>query len=216
MTKAGNYSVLLIDDHEIVRKAIAGIVAMFPNFEVVGDVGGYESLETFLANGEAPDLLLLDIVMPGKDGFEVAEWVKKNYPTVKILALSSEAQPETIVRIIRKGANGYIHKSCGPAELLNAMEVVLKGNTYLSQKDFNTFSEALQGNILVNDTAEDLNEREIQYLKHLCTSLTNKEIADKMFISIRTLEDIRDKVTEKIGVNTRQEMVFYAVKKGLA
>lgn len=214
MTKSGNYSVLLIDDHEVVRKALAGIVAMFPTFEVIGDVGGYQALESFLANGQPPDLLLLDIVMPGKDGFEVAEWMHKNYPTVKILALSSESQPETIVKIIKKGANGYIHKSCGPAELLNAMETVLKGNTYLSQKDFNTFSEALQNNVLANDKDINFDEKEIEYIKLLCTSLTIKEISDKLFLSPRSLEDLKLKIGEKIGGNSRQEIALFAAKKG--
>lgn len=214
MTKTGNYSVVLIDDHEIVRKALAGIVEMFPNFEVIGDVVGYEALERFLANGEPPDLLLLDIVMPGKDGFEVAGWMKKNYPTVKLLALSSEADPDTIVRIIKAGANGYIHKSCGPAELLNAMEVVLKGNTYLSQKDFNIFSEAIQNNNYGNESFVVFDNKEIEFIKLLCTSLTIKEIAEKLFISPRSLEDIKDKIGEKIGKTTRQEIALYAAKKG--
>lgn len=217
MTEAGNYSVLLMDDHEIVRKAIAGIVQLFPNFEVWGDLGEFEVLENFLANGKAPDLLLLDIVMPGKDGFEIAEWIRENYPSVKILALSSEAEPETIVKIIKKGANGYIHKSCGPAELLGAMEAVLKGNTYLSQNDFNSFSEVLQNKTLAAQVnAESLTDREKEYLKYLCTALTNKEIAEKMFISPRSLEDVKAKLAEKIGVSSRQEMAIYAVKKGLS
>jgi DNA-binding NarL/FixJ family response regulator len=214
MTKSGNYSVVLIDDHEVVRKALSGIVEMFPNFEVIGDVGGYQALESFLANGKPPDLLLLDIVMPGKDGFEVAEWMHKHYPSVKILALSSESKPETIVKIIKKGANGYIHKSCGPAELLNAMETVLKGNTYLSQKDFNTFSEALQNNILANDKDINFDDKEIEYIKLLCTSLTIKEISDKLFLSPRSLEDIKLKIGEKIGGTTRQEIALFAAKKG--
>ena len=207
--------VLLIDDHVIVRKALVGMVNSFPGFTVIGDVNGYEELVVFLENNvPPPDILLLDIQMPVKNGFEVAEWMKLAYPTVKMLALSSEAENDTIAKVIKKGALGYVHKSAGPEEVLKGLETVLTGNLYLSQKDLNTFSQSLQSQSFFVTENLYLSPREKTYLKYLCSSLSLKEIATEMNLSVRTLEDIKDALTVKIKVSTRQEMVIFAVKNG--
>lgn len=208
-------TVLLIDDHVIVRKALVGMVNSFPGFTVIGDVNGYEELVVFLENNvPPPDILLLDIQMPVKNGFEVAEWMKLAYPTVKMLALSSEAENDTIAKVIKKGALGYVHKSAGPEEVLKGLETVLTGNLYLSQKDLNTFSQSLQSQSFFVTENLYLSPREKTYLKYLCSSLSLKEIATEMNLSVRTLEDIKDALTVKIKVSTRQEMVIFAVKNG--
>ncbi|MFY8126860.1 MAG: response regulator [Chitinophagaceae bacterium] len=209
-------TVLLIDDHVIVRKALASMVNSFPNFTVVGDVDGYHQLVEFLENNvPPPDILLLDIQMPIKNGFEVAEWMKLAYPSVKMLALSSEAENDTIAKIIRKGALGYVHKSAGPEEVLKGLQTVLTGNIYLSQKDLVTFTQSLQSDNFYATENLYLNPREKEYLKQLCTSKTIKEISVEMNIPVRTLEDVREALGAKLKVHTRQEMVMFAVKNGL-
>ena len=207
-------TVLLIDDHVIVRKALVGIVNSFPGFTVIGDVDGYNELVEFLEQHVPPDILLLDIQMPIKNGFEVAEWMRIAYPTVKMLALSSEAENDTIAKIIRKGALGYVHKSAGPEEVLKGLQTVITGNMYLSQKDLNTFTQSLQSDNFYATENLYLTPREKEYLKHLCSRKTIKEIGVEMNLHVRTLEDIKDGIAAKINVHTRQEMVMFAVKNG--
>lgn len=208
-------TVLLIDDHVIVRKALAGMVNSFPGFTVVGDVDGYSQLVAFLeTHAPPPDILLLDIQMPEKNGFEVAEWMRLAYPTVKMLALSSEAENDTIAKIIRKGALGYVHKSAGPEEVLKGLQTVITGSMYLNQKDLNTFTQSLQSDNFYATENIYLLPREREYLVHLCTAKTAKEISIEMNIHVRTLEDIRETLCAKLKVHTRQEMVMFAVKNG--
>ena len=154
--------------------------------------------------------------MPEKNGFEVAAWMKINHFNVKVLALSSENDGYSIAKVMRCGAKGFVSKSTEPAELLHAIHTVLKGDSYLSQEDFNSFSSAIQdsNDYFATNTAE-FTLKEKEFIKLSCTSLSYKQIAERLIVGIRTIEDYRIQVFAKLGIHTRQELAVYAVQNGL-
>lgn len=206
----------LIDDHRIVRRGIRSQVEAFDEFTVVFDVENFEELKKQLKDNRTLDLLLMDIKMPDITGFELVIWMKENYPLIKVLALSSEEDGFSIAKVMRNGARGFVGKSAGENEVLLGIRTVLKGDTYLSQTDFNKFSDVIQSstNYFTNQNV-DLSELEKEFLNWCCTSLNYGEIATKMYISTRTANDYRDRLFKKIGVNSRQELAVYAVQNKL-
>jgi len=152
------------------------------------------------------------------DGYETAVWLKKNYPLVKVLALSMYDNENAIIRMFKAGAKGYILKDCDPAELRAALDSINSKGFY--------YSEMVTGRLIhtINQLDEDdntvknliqLNDRELEFLKLACSELTYKEIADKMFLSPRTIDGYRDALFEKLNVKTRVGLVMYAIKNGI-
>jgi two-component system invasion response regulator UvrY len=165
-----------------------------------------------------PDLVLLDINMPLKDGFETARWLRDNHPDVRVMALSMLDNEQSIIRMLRMGAKGYILKDTHPREFKTALDTVMQKGFY--------YSEMVTGKLInaVNnlDTAADevttlvkLTEKEIEFLKLACTEMTYKEIADKMNLSPRTIDGYRDALFEKLKVRTRVGLVMYAIKNDI-
>ena len=206
-------TIALIDDHIIVRKAIANLVEAFNEFNVVFDVSNFNDLKLKLKENRTLSLLLMDIRMPDKTGFEVASWMKENYPLTKVLSLSSESDGFSIAKVMRSGAKGFISKSADPTELLLAIQTVLKGDAYLSQADFNAFSDAIQNSTdYFADQKPEFTAKEEEFIRWTCTALSYPEIADKMFVSINSVGDYRASVFNKVGIHTRQELAVYAAK----
>ena len=212
------HKLALIDDHAMFRKALASYIAGYDNYSVLYEAGSGKELLSFLkdSKNQHPDIVLLDIRMPEMDGFAVAEFLKNNYPLIKILALSSDDDGRTISRIVRNGAKGFISKNLGPEDLLEALNVLMKGDFYLSQSHLNEMVQAMHNNNDLTPENIQLTEKEKEFLTWACSELTYKDIADKMFVSTRTIEDYRDTIYKKLGVHTRQELVLYAVRNDLA
>ena len=156
--------------------------------------------------------------MPEMDGYDTAQWIKTNHPDIKILALSMYDNEMAIIRMLKCGARGYILKDSEPAELKSAIDDVMRKGFY--------YSELVSGKLLhaINTMDEDgsglksmtkLNERETDFLKYACTEMIYKEIADKMFVSPRTIDGYRDALFEKLNVKTRVGLVLYAIRNGV-
>ena len=152
--------------------------------------------------------------MPKKDGYETTRWLKQNHPDVKVLALSMYDNESAIIRMLKCGARGYILKDAEPADLKRAlMEIMQKGFFY---------SDLVTGHLIhsmqkMDDDAEtrttfNLSDRDVEFLHHICTELTYKEIAEKMFVSPRTVDGYRDALFEKLNIKTRVGLVIYAIK----
>jgi len=213
LNKIRKPTIALIDDHSIVRKAVASLVEAFNEFNVVFDVENFDDLKQMLKTNRNLSLLLMDIRMPDKSGFEIASWMKENFPMIKVLALSSESDGFSIAKVMRSGAKGFVSKSASPAELLLAIRTVLGGDAYLNQNDFNAFSNAIQNsNDYFSQNKVEFNPKEIEFIKWACTGLSYNDIADKMFMSTNSIGDYRSAVFTKIGVHTRQELAVYAAK----
>ena len=209
--------VVLVDDHSLLRKGLAQLVQSLGYTIHFEADNGKEFLEK-LNNNDPPDVVLLDINMPEMDGYETAQWIKTNHPDIKVLALSMYDNETAIIRMIRCGAKGYILKDSEPTELRVAIDdVVTKGFYY---------SDLVSGKLIhaiykLDDEDNELkslvhlNDRETDFLKYACTEMTYKEIADKMFVSPRTIDGYRDALFEKLHIKTRVGLVMYAIRAGI-
>ncbi|MEP6727456.1 MAG: response regulator transcription factor [Bacteroidota bacterium] len=210
--------VVLVDDHVLLRNGLASLVNSFGNYKVLFEANNGKDFTERLTPASTPDIVLLDINMPEMDGYETALWLKKNYPLVKVLALSMYDNENAIIRMFKAGAKGYILKDCEPSELRAALDSVNDKGFY--------YSEMVTGRLIhtINKLDDEdnytknliqLNDREMEFLKLACSELTYKEIADKMFLSPRTIDGYRDALFEKLNVKTRVGLVMYAIKNGI-
>lgn len=211
------YTVAIADDHLLIAKAISSIVDGFTEFEVLYEVENGKALqEKFKMAKNIPDILLLDISMPVMDGFATAQWLKEYHPQVLIMALSVQDDDESLIKMIKAGARGYLHKNVHPADLEKALKtIVSKGMYYPDWATSRIFLQIGKDEGSKNKSSVNLTEREKEFLKYACTELTYKEIGEKMFCSPRTVESYRDALFEKLEIKTRVALALYAVKVGL-
>jgi DNA-binding NarL/FixJ family response regulator len=210
------YSVVVVDDHILIAKAIAGIIDAFPNFNVLYEVAhGKELMERFRNAKNIPDIVLLDISMPVMDGFETAGWLKENHPDVLILTLSMQDDDRSLIRMIQAGSKGYLLKNVEPEELNNALKnLVSKGFYYPDWATSKVFVAMASGKDQHELSTLEFTAREQEFLNHCCTEMNYREIAEKMFVSPRTVEGYRDACFEKLGLKTRVGLVMWLIKSG--
>ena len=207
--------VALADDHKLVRSSIAKLVSTFKNCVVFFDAENGEQVQEQLKNHVIPDILLLDISMPIMDGFETALWINKNFPQVKVIALTMNTDERSIVKMMRNGAKGFLSKNTEPPELLKAIETVMTKNFYLPEDISWKLVTGLQDEANQPVEPKDLTEKEKEFLALICTELTYDQIAKRMFISSRTADDYRGIMYDKLKVKSRMGMAMYAIKNGL-
>ena len=210
------HTIAIVDDHLLIAKAITSIIEQFNNYEVLYECeNGKALIERFRNKKSIPEIVLLDISMPVMDGFETAQWLKDNHPEVLVMALTMQGDDESLLRMIKCGAKGYLHKNVHPVELAKALEMLIQKGFYYP--DWAT-SRVLHSIAAGNDqkhTGVALSEREKEFLQYACTEFTYKEIGEKMFCSSRTVESYRDALFEKLGMKTRVALALYAAKIGL-
>lgn len=207
-------TIVVVDDHILIAKALEGIIGNFKDFEVIYVCeNGKDLIQKFENNGIIPDFILLDISMPIMDGFETAAWLTKNHPTIKVMALSMQGDDNSVIKMIKNGAKGYLLKNTHPKDLENAL-------TKLDSDGFfypdwatriilsNLNNEKEPGN------AVRISAREKEFLTYTVTELSYKEIADKMCCSPRTVESYRDQLCEKLDLKTRVGLAVFAIKNG--
>ena len=210
--------IAIVDDHAMFRKGLAALINLFPGYKVLFDAGNGKEFISQLQKHQLPDIVLMDIVMPEMDGYATTEWIHNNYPEIKILALSTMDAETAIIKMIKSGAKGYVLKDAEPQELKEAFDEVLSRgyfyNDLVSRKVLNAVHQLTEtkNNIA---TFANLSLREIEFLKFACTELAYKEIADKMGLSVRTVEGYRDTLCEKLNLKTRIGLAMYAVRNGI-
>ena len=197
------------------RNALAKLIDSFENFSVFFEAENGDELKEILNKKRIPDIILLDVNMPGMNGFATAEWLYKNYPQIKVLALSMLSDENTIIRMLKLGAKGYIMKSADPEELLLALDSVMKKNFYLSEYISGKIIGGLNKNMEVPDDTIPLTDKEKEFLKYACSDLSYKEIGEKMYVSQRRVEDHRNALFEKLKLRSRVGLVLYAIKNGI-
>lgn len=213
------YKIAIADDHLLIAKALSGIIDDFKNFEVLYEVeNGKVLIEKMMVKKNMPDVVLLDISMPVMDGFATAQWLKQHHPPILIMALSMQDDDESLIKMIKAGAKGYLHKNAHPAELEKALEaLVTKGMYYPDWATSRVFAKlAAPETDRVGKNVIALSEREKEFLQYSITEMSYKEIAEKMFCSPRTVESYRDSLFEKLDLKTRVGLAVYALKNGLA
>jgi DNA-binding NarL/FixJ family response regulator len=211
-------SIALVDDHGLMRSGLAGLIDTFPEYRVVIQAdNGREFIQ--LCNTEAPpDIILLDITMPLMNGYETATWIQSHLPEAKILVLSMMDNDNAVIRMIQQGARGYILKDCKPRVLKDALDQVRDHGFFINDLVSNRMLKFVKDGDYKNDPAaiKPLSEREITFLKLVCTEKTYKEIAAEMFVSPRTVESYRDNLFQKLGITSRVGLVIYAIRQGMA
>jgi DNA-binding NarL/FixJ family response regulator len=208
------HTLAIVDDHILIAKAITGIIENFKEFDVLYECeNGKELTERLQHKKNIPDIVLLDISMPIMDGFETADWLRQNYPAVQVVALSMQDDEQSLVKMIKAGAKGYLLKNVHPAELEKALNTLVKTGTCYPEW---ATSKVLQSLSKPETNIEKftLTEREKEFLKYTVTEMGYKEIAEKMFCSPRTVESYRDSLFEKLDLKTRVGLAVFALKNG--
>jgi len=205
--------IFLVDDHTLFREGIKELMNGFEGYKVIGEANNGKQLIKMLAIVEIPDIIVLDISMPVMDGYETAKWLKENFPQVKILALSMIDHEQSIIKMLREGVKGYILKDAKPSEFLDALESVQYKGMYFSELVNLTLLNQL--NTEGKKIYSSLNEKEMIFLKYVCSEMTYKEVADKMNVAPRTVDGYREALFEKLNVRSRTGLVMYAIKYGI-
>lgn len=212
-------NVALVDDHVLLRNGLANLITSFGDYNVLFEADNGLDFINKVAQHSTPDIVMMDINMPEKDGYDSTLWLSKNYPDIKVLALSMYDNENAIIRMFRAGAKGYILKDCDPSELRKALLSLANRGYY--------YSELVTGRLIhtINQSASEdennlknafqLNKREVEFIKYACSELTYKEIADRMFLSARTIDGYREALFEKLHVKTRVGLAMYAIKNGI-
>jgi two-component system, NarL family, response regulator NreC len=209
--------IILVDDHAVVRMGLKVLLNDFPDMEVVGDASeGNEGIE--LALEKSPDVVLMDLSMPhGKDGLSATSELKKQLPNVAILILTMHDDEEYLFRAIQAGASGCVLKSAPHHELVEAIKSVHKGDAYLHPAAQKRLMDEYLGNLKQegSDLFQLLSDREKEILTLIAKGYSNKEIGEKLVISVKTVETHKSNLMEKLQMKTRPELVAFALKKGL-
>jgi len=203
--------VLIVDDHKLFRE---GLKLLLGNMQEIGQVWEAPDGETFLAMimDKMPDLVLMDIEMPGMNGVEATQKALDQYPEMKVIALSMYSDDEYIHRMIEAGASGFLLKSSDFSEVRRAIVNVCQGNNYFPEEILYRLIQNLKTRTSQNGQPVMLSDREKEVLSLICRGLSNQEIADRLFISKRTVDHHRASLLTKTGTNNTASLVMYAVK----
>ena len=208
-------TVALVDDHVLLRNSLSRIIGNFEDYIVLFEADNGQHFIDQITKKNTPDIVLLDISMPVMNGFETAEWIKKNLPETKVLVLSMMDNESSIIRMINLGASGYILKDSKPATLKEAFDCIIKKGFYSNDLISSSMLHHLNlGNQKIQNTILNFNEKEKDFIKYACTEMTYKEIAGLMKISPRTIDMHRDVIFEKLNIKSRVGLVLFAIKEG--
>jgi two-component system response regulator NreC len=206
--------ILLVDDHAIMRDGIKALLSIYDDIEVVGEASeGREAIE--MARELNPDVVVMDISMPGMDGLEVTRRLTKRNPGMKVIILTQHDNREYILSTIKVGAAGYIPKKALGADLISAIRAVHSGDSFLYPSAAKTLIDDYRKQAEQPDIYESLTDREREILKLIAEGLTSREIANALYISQKTVQGHRTKIMEKLDLHNRTELIKYAIRKGL-
>lgn len=206
--------IALVDDHTLFRTGLAGLLSQHDGFEVVADVGSGEEFLVMLPSLDV-DVVFMDISMPGMDGAETTRRALAERPDLRIVTLSMYGDEHYYTRMMESGASGFLLKDSDIEEVYSAVEVTMAGDSYFSSALLGTLTRNMSM-LAVDEPDEDqLSNREVEILVEVCRGLSNQEIADKLFISKRTVDKHRANIMEKTGCKNTANLVVYAIKNHL-
>lgn len=204
---------MLVDDHEVVRLGLKSLLSNYPNFEVVAEASSADEAVQ-RAQEYRPDVIIMDIRLPGKNGIEATREIISILPETKIVMLTSFAEDDLLFDAINAGACGYVLKQIGSNDLINALETIGRGESLLdpslTQKVFKRVREASRK--ATDEAFAALSDQEIRILAHISEGMTNKEIAATIYLSEKTVRNYVSSILSKLTLRTRSEAAAYAVR----
>ncbi len=205
--------VCLVDDHQIVRDGIKSLLTEDEEIQIIAEASNCNELFNQLKI-QSPDILLMDISLPCKSGIELSREVLEVYPEVKVIMLSMYTDEEFVLKALKAGAKGYLPKNTTKREIREAIKTIFKGEEYFNETVKNILLKNFVKNVSQPDdsTEKKLSERELEVLKLYATGMSNKEIADTLFISIRTVESHKNHVMQKLKLKSTVDLIKYAIK----
>ena len=207
--------VILADDHDVVRTGIKLLLEADPEIKVIDEAADGSQAYSLVAKHK-PSILLLDISMPpGQSGLVACKKITKDFPDTNVIILTMFAEPEYLLYTLRGGAAGYVLKSSTPEQLRQAVHEVANGGTYIHPSMTELLAKHIGDSDSHSPSFQQLNARELETLQLIAHGFTNKEIAKRMFLSVKTVEAHRSKIYKKLGLKTRADAVNYAIKHKL-
>lgn len=209
--------VFLVDDHLILREGIRSILEKVPDIEMIGEAdNGNEAVAK--VDQLAPDVVLMDITMPGLNGLEATRQIKQKHPSIKVLILTMHETDQYLSEMLEAGASGYVVKTTTSRELISAIRAVYQGDVHLYPSIARMLVEDYLQKVKMGekkDSYNGLTPREREILRYIAEDKQNKEIADFLGISVRTVQTHRTNLMDKLGAHDRTELVKYAIRKGI-
>ncbi len=211
--------VMLVDDHRLLRDGIASMLGQTEDIEIVGSVSsGEEAIQEFPSMN--PDVVLMDIMMSGMTGIEATRWIKEQNSAIKIILISSEVKKEFVTAGIQSGIDGYLPKDAEKETLIEAIRTVAKGGRFFNEaitslvfEDFYKKQKFIPPGKITSP--HDLTHREVEVLALVASGKSNKQVAEELFISVKTVETHKSHILEKLGLKNTAELVRYAIKNNL-
>lgn len=203
--------VFLADDHAVLRAGLRMLLSAQPDLEVVGEAGDSRNAFTQILQLK-PDVLTLDLTMPGGGSIKLIERLTKECPQTRVVVLTMHDDPAYLRTVLAAGCSGFVLKSAADSELIAAIRAASQGRIFVHSQ----ISESAEPSLIPRKPgAANLSQRELETLVFLAQGHTNQEIADRLFLSVKTIETYRARITEKLGLRTRAELVRYAHEVGL-
>jgi two-component system nitrate/nitrite response regulator NarL len=208
-------SILVVDDHPVVRKGITAALSRNEGFEVVGEAGdGDDALQA--ARDLSPDVVLLDIDLPGRNGLSVAETLRSDLPDIKVVILSMFTSEGYVMQALKTGAQGCVPKESSMDEVARAVQSVSDGDVYFSEGVARVALGRMVRNGQTSPSPEDLTQREREVLVQIAEGLSNKEIASALNLGVRTVETHRDRLMRKLGIHSVAGLTKFAIRHGMS
>ncbi len=210
---------ILVDDHQLVRTGIANLLSGEPGFEIIGEAADAKELFDLLRKSQ-PDIAVLDIALPGMSGIEITKKLHNDFPGIRILILSMHTSEEFIFNAINSGARGYLPKNTSRKELIEAIYAIQRGEEFFAESISNVILKSYIKKVKTDSADVEnkeslLSKREIEVLRLFAEGMTNQEIADKLFISIRTVESHKNHIMARLELKTTVDLVKFAIRNNI-
>ena len=217
MSSYQNITISVTDDHTLFRKGLISLIqTLGSNYEVVFEAAnGNDFIDKLQQCKQVPQLAIMDINMPGKNGFETVAWLNENYPNIKVLVVSMVNKEETIVRMLKMGVKGYLSKDVEPEILQIAIDSILQKGFYYTDFITGRLLHGLQKETTPKQPLDELTEKEKEVLMMFCTEMTYREMAAKLGVSDRTVEKHKEAICNKLSISSRIGLAIYAIKHKL-
>ncbi|HEY0175950.1 MAG TPA: response regulator transcription factor [Pedobacter sp.] len=208
-------TIAIVDDHTLFRKGVVSLLSESDEIDILFDASNGLEMKAMINKDALPEVILMDINMPQMNGYEATKWVTKNFPSVKILALSMYDEDKPIIEMLKSGAGGYLLKESKTTDLINAIKTIAAHGYFMNNLVSGKLIRSLQEKEPIKNQVDELSSNELKFLQHCCSELTYKEIADKMNLSPHTIDNYRESLFHKFEIKSRTGLVLFAIRSEL-